>query len=719
MGDAESASLDADAHIPGRSHGETCIAKAAATQQRVLCIPLPCGAFVTVHFSTVLGKGSYGIVYAGSVDRSTCRHTSEGAGIIRGLHSELAGPPKAAAAESCSKSSAKPPQACQYCFSHRTRQVAVKALRHSSEKQQQFSLHRFKVLQLIRLHQLLAGRQEEPADAEGKRIRAPLSSISVDGNEAAASASSQKTNISSGSSSLSPSPIKDTEKTAAIVAAAADAANGLLIATATPVFEAHENGPCSCCSFLPFPRFTSLHLLQVFGVYACSRVPRNYLVMEKLSGPTLFGYLCSKYAHVLPKEWEACQIVMPILKGLCCIHEAGLIHGDIKLENIMFRFGVPHPSTLTLVDLDGLTPLPQAAARAAEAYSVAAAAIVEQQGTAQRLRVGKTHSVSGPMGEWTSASLEAVTVTTASDEAFGVSHPLLSSLLTGEASSLEGLCCTPQYLPLEVVREKKLSLFADLHAVGCICYLLMEGCFPHERVNLNCEGILSSGQLCQKLSRDVRYPRIKQQYSPVCEDFMRKLLSSDSKYRFLTAAEVLQHPWISFAQGLQTPQELQEEKQLLRSVLAAAGAAAEQAFKTAKKAEESILKQLGAEAYCHAEGGLEAMEDGLQLLLTPKAGSLREHGEGFLVNSHKVAYRGARWQLGVSAELKPAPAAVSDGCGNFCQFTADAQKLPKVVEGAAEAWLPCWRCGRSCGLRQLNSRLLSLCADGSATESIR
>lgn len=147
------------------------------------------------------------------------------------------------------------------------------------------------------------------------------------------------------------------------------------------------------------------------------------------------------------------------------------IHGDIKLENIMFRSSVPHPSTLTLVDLDGLTPLPSAAAKAARAYSVAASAAKHPAGW------------EAPTSAYPLKS-SAFSSSLAAAAAAAACNTSLSSLLSGEGNTLEGLCCTPQYLPVEVVRERKISPFADLHAVGCICYLLMEGCFPHERINL-------------------------------------------------------------------------------------------------------------------------------------------------------------------------------------------------------------------------------------------
>lgn len=310
MGASESALIGSDALRQVHRKGVTCIAAAAETQQKILHIPLLCGAITSVDFSTVLGEGSYGVVYSGSVDRRTCKYcpTDESR-----LSSGSFDYTERDALEDSGQSSTCPRQGCQYCFSDRTRQVAVKALRHTSQRQQRFFINRFKFLQLIRLQQLLHRSQQ------GAR---PSQDPALTDEESATSASSKEEERKSFSHA------SKSEKVQKVAVAADESVSGIA-ADVGPV--AAQGGPrgddgssCSCCRFLQFPSFDSLHLLQVFGVYACSRVSREYLVMEKLSGPTLFNYLCNKYSDMLPKEWEACQIVVPILKGLGCIHEEGV-----------------------------------------------------------------------------------------------------------------------------------------------------------------------------------------------------------------------------------------------------------------------------------------------------------------------------------------------------------------------------------------------------------
>lgn len=307
MGAVESAPASDNVQLPSRGRKVTCIAEAAAKQQRMLHIPLFCGASTAVDLSTVLGEGSYGVVYGGSVDRSTCRHC-----ISAGSTQGSSGISEDDAADS-RQSSVCPRQDCQYCFSDRTHQVAVKALRHSSERQQRLFLNRLKFLQLVRLQQLLMATHETDGRAEQHRpvdmLLARSVSDIVEQEHAAADDAHED---------------KHSRRLQGAEFIATSAWKQAFPADVSFPANAEENSSCRCCKFLHFPSFDSLHLLQVFGVYACSEVSKEFLVMEKLSGPTLVSHLCNKYSQVLPKEWEACQIIVPILRGLRCIHQEGV-----------------------------------------------------------------------------------------------------------------------------------------------------------------------------------------------------------------------------------------------------------------------------------------------------------------------------------------------------------------------------------------------------------
>jgi Ca2+-binding EF-hand superfamily protein len=75
------------------------------------------------------------------------------------------------------------------------------------------------------------------------------------------------------------------------------------------------------------------NLLELYDVFeTCERI---YIVTEYLDCGTLFEYLEQSSFHV--KENVSKRIVADVARGLQFLHENGIIHRDIKLENIMMK----------------------------------------------------------------------------------------------------------------------------------------------------------------------------------------------------------------------------------------------------------------------------------------------------------------------------------------------------------------------------------------------
>lgn len=75
------------------------------------------------------------------------------------------------------------------------------------------------------------------------------------------------------------------------------------------------------------------NLLELYDVFeTCERL---YIVTEYLNGGTLFEYLEQTSFHVT--EDMARSLTADVARGLQFLHENGIIHRDIKLENIMLR----------------------------------------------------------------------------------------------------------------------------------------------------------------------------------------------------------------------------------------------------------------------------------------------------------------------------------------------------------------------------------------------
>ncbi|MGE0789258.1 MAG: serine/threonine-protein kinase [Sandaracinaceae bacterium] len=86
------------------------------------------------------------------------------------------------------------------------------------------------------------------------------------------------------------------------------------------------------------------HIVEVsdFGVFEGA----PFLVMELLSGPSLADRLDEGPIGVT----EAVQMILPILDALQLAHDRGIIHRDVKPQNLVFADAHASPARLTLVD---------------------------------------------------------------------------------------------------------------------------------------------------------------------------------------------------------------------------------------------------------------------------------------------------------------------------------------------------------------------------------
>ena len=75
------------------------------------------------------------------------------------------------------------------------------------------------------------------------------------------------------------------------------------------------------------------NVLRLYDVFETSE--RLYLVTEELSEGTLFTWLQQRNFEA--NESFAKSIIIDIASGLLCLHNHGIVHRDVKLENVMLR----------------------------------------------------------------------------------------------------------------------------------------------------------------------------------------------------------------------------------------------------------------------------------------------------------------------------------------------------------------------------------------------
>lgn len=75
---------------------------------------------------------------------------------------------------------------------------------------------------------------------------------------------------------------------------------------------------------------------------------KNYFILEYIVGSTLYDIVLKK---LYPKEIEsfACDLFYQIVKGIIYCHKNGVIHRDLKLENLMYDF---KNQRIVIIDFD-------------------------------------------------------------------------------------------------------------------------------------------------------------------------------------------------------------------------------------------------------------------------------------------------------------------------------------------------------------------------------
>jgi len=247
---------------------------------------------------------------------------------------------------------------------------------------------------------------------------------------------------------------------------------------------------------------------HVVKVHACYEDPQYfYTLLEACKGGDLFDFfrmLMSDDMDAGTLEREVRIVVKEILISLSHLHQQGMIHKDVKLENLVFK------------EQGGVEPR-GASPRSAKA-SPKPKKKDKEPGSPQSPKMLKLIDFDFTE-EWEPNSPRSKAVV-----------------------GTDGYIAPEAYLG-DVCPK------SDIFSTGVVLYVLIAGRFPYDDdifddgPNENYVGSPKMKEIYDKLAKyKVRYGRAWDQL-PECREFCKKLLEFDMDKR-LDAVEALQHPWI-------------------------------------------------------------------------------------------------------------------------------------------------------------------------------
>jgi serine/threonine protein kinase len=209
------------------------------------------------------------------------------------------------------------------------------------------------------------------------------------------------------------------------------------------------------------------------------------LVLDFIQGGELFDHLIQNGAY---SELDASRIVRDIASALNFLHGIGIVHADLKPENVLLSTSRRGDSVIKVADF------------------------------------GTAVFVGDPLVN------DDVAVDEGDDDRIGP-EPCYGAP-------------TPAYSPPEcILRTTPIQPSMDMWALGVILFIMLTGCHPYDVSGESTDEEIEERIKDRWYRVPLRNKQIAGHLSPSARDLIKKLMNRDPNKR-LTAYEMLQHPWV-------------------------------------------------------------------------------------------------------------------------------------------------------------------------------
>jgi serine/threonine protein kinase len=261
------------------------------------------------------------------------------------------------------------------------------------------------------------------------------------------------------------------------------------------------------------------------------QTPKEWVVvMEYLSGGELFDKLIASGAY---SEREASKVLRAVCSTIAHLHHRGIVHGDIKPENIMLK-DENADADLELIDFGMAFRLNHDGSNGSDISSSTSSFSNEHNNVTPEILLPSNYQENEKEKE--------KEVNKQSNNRLPIDLLIRKREKKRQRRMTNAhRLGTTAYAPPEVLQAKPVGEGVDMWALGVIMFILLSGTHPFDLANDASDDEIEDNIIGSKLRFD---DQVWEDVSPSAIELVRLLLSPDPHDR-PSAEEALEHPWLA------------------------------------------------------------------------------------------------------------------------------------------------------------------------------